>query len=327
MAVLGWTADRLGRRVFLLAAGGVMGLGISGLALSGSYAALLATLVVLYSASGLYDVGINAAAVDLEQTTRRRFLNLLHAAFSAGAMVGAISAGVLVQAGTDYRLIYLGLLVPLGAVLLAVATTRFPASGGGGASEEGEKPGRYGLYRHLPLLLVGLVATLGLGSEGEMEHWAGIYLRDTLGLPALLGGSGVAVFYAAMAVGRLGTAGAVRLFGNRGTLIGAGLLTAAGMTLALATREPLLVVAGFLLVGLSLSGVAPIAFSIAGDLAPKRAGEAISVVTTLGYGGFLLGPVIVGGLAEFLGLRTALATIAVAGIFIALLGNRVSSEG
>ena len=323
MAALGWTADRLGRRVFLLVSGVAMGVGISGLALSGSYAALIATLVVLYSASGLYDVGINATAVDLEQITGRRFLNLLHAAFSAGATIGAIASGVLVQAGADYRLVYLGLLAPLGAVLLAVAATRLP---GGGDPEAGEETGHYGLYRHLPLLLVGGIATLGLGSEGEMEHWSGIYLRDTLGLPALLGGSGVAVFFAAMAAGRLGTAGIVRLFGNRATLLGAGILTSAGMTLALATREPFLVVAGFLIVGLSLSGVAPIAFSVAGDLAPKKAGEAISVVTTLGYGGFLMGPVIVGGLAEVFGLRPALATIAVAGCVIALLANRVATR-
>ncbi len=271
MATLGWTADRLGRRAFLVLAGGVIGLGILGLALAGGYAALLATLVVLYSASGLYDVGINAAAVDLEQTTDRRFMAVLHAAFSGGAMCGALAAGVLIQAGTDYRAVYLALLVPLAAVTLAVATTRFPVSADGAfQNETGE--GRYGLTRHLPLLLVGLIATLGLLSEGEMEHWSGIYLRQTLGLPALLGGSGVAVFYAAMAAGRLGTAWAVRSFGNRSTLLAAGLFTAGGMGLALATREPPLVVCGFLIVGLALSGVAPIAFSAAGDLAPERAG-------------------------------------------------------
>jgi MFS family permease len=323
MATLGWAADRLGRKVFLVLTGGVLGLGISGLALSGGYAALLVTLVVLYSASGLYDVGINSAAVDLEQATGRRLMPLVHAAFSAGATVGAVGAGVLVQAGTDYRLVYLGLLAPLGLLLLAFAGARFPV---GEQDEPGETGGRthYGLYRHLPLLLVGGIAMLGLGSEGEMEHWSGIYLRDTLGLPALLGGSGVAVFYAAMAAGRLGTAGAVRLLGNRFTLLGAGLLTAAGMGLALATREPALVVAGFLIVGLSLSAVAPIAFSLAGDVAPGGTGVAVSVVTTLGYGGFLLGPVIVGGLAELAGLRTALLTIAAAGLVIAALGYRVS---
>ena len=325
MATLGWTSDRLGRKAFLVLSGGVFGLGISGLAVSGGYAALLVTLVVLYSASGLYDVGINSAAVDLEQATGRRFMPLVHAAFSAGATVGAVGAGVLVQAGANYRLVYLGLLVPLGLLLLGFAVARFPAGEQDGAAAGGGA--HYGLYRHLPILLVGGIATLGLGSEGEMEHWSGIYLRDTLGLPALLGGSGVAVFYAAMAVGRLGTAGAVRLLGNRTTLLLAGLSTAAGMGLALVTREPVLVVAGFLIVGLSLAAVAPIAFSMAGDVAPGGTGAAVSVVTTLGYGGFLLGPVIVGGLAELTGLRTALLTIVVAGLVIAVLALRVSTAG
>lgn len=105
-----------------------------------------------------------------------------------------------------------------------------------------------------------------------MEHWSGVYLRNTLGLSALLGGSGVAVFYGSMAVGRLGAAFVIGRLGNRPTLLVAGLLTAGGMALALATREPLLVVAGFLVVGLALSAVVPIAFSVAGDLAPGRAG-------------------------------------------------------
>lgn len=322
MATLGWTADRLGRRAFLIATGGVIGLGIAGLALAGGYAGLLVTLVLLYSATGLYDVGINASAVDLEQITGRRFMSFLHAAFSGGAMFGAIGAGVLIQAGADYRIVYLALLVPLAAVILAVAATRFPAAANGPSESNGEKRAQ-GLTRHLPLLLVGGIATLGLLSEGEMEHWSGIYLRQTLGLPALLGGSGVAVFYAAMAAGRLGTAWAVRSFGNRRTLLAAGLFTAGGMGLALATREPLLVVCGFLIVGLALSGVAPIAFSAAGDLAPERAGGAISVVTTLGYGGFLLGPVVVGGLAELFGLRVALGTIAAAGVLIFALALRL----
>ena len=323
MAGLGWTADRLGRRVFLVGCGTIFGVGIAGLAISEGYAALLATLVVLHSAAGLYDVGINAAAVDLEQVSRRRFMALLHATFSGGAMFGAVGAGVLIQAGADYRLVFLAMLIPLAGVILAVVTTHFPSRTGG---TPGDKLGdRYVLYRHLPLLLVGAIATLGLLSEGEMEHWSGIYLRQTLGLPALLGGSGVAVFYAAMAAGRLGTAWAMRSFGNRTTLLGAGLLTAAGMGLALATSEPSLVVCGFLLVGLALSGVAPIAFSSAGDLAPERAGSAISVVTTLGYGGFLLGPLAVGGLAELLGLRIALGIIAAAGLMIFVLALRLKS--
>lgn len=320
MGTLGWTADRLGRRVYLLAASLVFGLGTVGVALADGYAVLVAAMIVLYSATGLYDVGINAAAVDLEKTSGRRFMTLLHAAFSFGGVAGALSAGALLQAGVDYRYVYLMLLGPLVAVMLAVSSTRFPAPEPhqAGGAEKAE-----GLYRNLPLLLVAAIATLGMLSEGEMEHWSGVYLRGTLGLSALLGGSGVAVFFGAMTLGRLGAAWTIARFGDRRTLISAGILTTAGMSLALATREPALVVAGFLVVGLALSAVVPIAFSVAGDLAPGRAGAAISVVTTLGYGGFLLGPVIVGGLAEVVGLRVALGTIAVAGGVISTLALRV----
>jgi MFS family permease len=320
MALFGWTSDRLGRRVFLVLAGSVMGLGIAALPFVGGYAALLGALVLLYAASGLYDVGINAAAVDLEKAARRRFMAVLHAAFSAGGMAGALSAGALLSGGVDYRMVYLALVLPIAAVLLAVAVTRFPPPGQ--SSQDGHSTREVGLFRSLPLLLIAVIATLALLSEGEMEHWSGIYLRRTLGLSALLGGSGVAIFYGSMAVGRLGAAFVIRRLGNRRTLQGAGLLAACGMALALATREPLLVVAGFLIVGLALSAVVPIAFSVAGDLAPARAGGAISVVTTLGYGGFLLGPVLVGGLAEAVGLRAALGVIAVAGFLIFALSLR-----
>lgn len=324
MALLGWAADRLGRRPFLVASASVFGAGIVGLALTRSYATLLAALVTLYAASGLYDVGINAAAVDLEKSTGRRFMTLLHAAFSGGGVAGALSAGALLSAGMDYRFVYLGVLIPLGAVILAVTMTGFPPSV---ESEGGEEIERSRLYRNVPLLLVAAIATLGLLSEGEMEHWSGIYLRQSLALPVLVGASGVAVFHAAMAVGRLGAAGVVLRFGNRRTLLGAGLLAAGGMALSLATREPLLVVAGFLVVGLALSAVVPVAFSTAGDLAPSgRAGAAISVVTTFGYGGFLLGPVIVGGLAEVFGLRVALGTIVVAGILIFAFSLRLAGR-
>jgi MFS family permease len=321
MALLGWTSDRLGRRLFLALSGGVMGLGIAALAFAGGYQALLAALVTLYAASGLYDVGINAAAVDLERATGRRFMALLHAAFSAGGVAGALCAGALLSAGVDYVNVYLALLVPLGGVILAAATVRFPPPGEPSRGAGGARG--TGLFRSGPLLLVAVIATLALLSEGEMEHWSGIYLRQTLGLSALLGGSGVAVFYGSMAVGRLGAAFVIERLGNRRTLLGAGLLAAFGMVLALATREPLLVVAGFLAVGLALSAVVPIAFSVAGDLAPGHAGAAVSVITTLGYGGFLLGPVLVGGLAEVVGLRAALGVVALAGFLIFALSLRL----
>jgi MFS family permease len=337
MAALGWASDRLGRKMYLILAACAFGAGIAGLAISGSYTDLLLTFVVLYCFSGLYDVGINAVAVDLERVGGRRFMSYLHAAFSGGAMAGAVGAGALRQAGVDYRLVYLALLLPLAALVAAFAAARFPSPGAEGARDErvpdgtssaaGSEAeggaGRWDLYRSGPLLLVAAIACLGLLAEGEMEHWSGIYLRDTLGLAAIVGGSGVAVFYGAMAVGRVAVGWLVGRVGNRRTLLASGALAAGGMLLALATTSPALVVGGFVLVGLALAAVAPLAFSVAGDMVPDRAGSAVSVVTTFGYGGFLLGPPLVGGLAEVVGLRVALGVVAVAGLATFVLSLRL----
>src|ERR687898_1473118 len=93
MALLGWTSDRLERRAFLLVSGCVMGLGIAALAFVGGYWALLAALMVLYAASGLYDVGINAAAVDLERAAGRRFMAVMDAPLSPRGGGGGGPAG------------------------------------------------------------------------------------------------------------------------------------------------------------------------------------------------------------------------------------------
>ncbi len=339
MGALGWASDRLGRKAYLILASSAFGVGIAGLALAGSsYPALLATLVVLHSASGLYDVGMNAVAVDLERLSGRHLMPYLHAAFSGGAMAGSMGAGALRQAGVDYRLVYLALLVPLAFLVAAFAAARFPRPEAAGT--EGERPlggeasvastkaeggagGRWALYRNGPLLLVAAIACLGLLAEGEMYHWSGIYLRDTLGLAAVVGGSGVAVFYGAQALGRIAIGWLVGRVGNRLTLVGSGALAAVGMAFSLATTVPALVVGGFLLVGVGLAAVAPMAFSVAGKMVPERAGSAVSVVTTIGYGGFLLGPPLVGGLAEAIGLRAALGVIAVAGAAVFALSLRL----
>lgn len=58
--------------------------------------------------------------------------------------------------------------------------------------------------------------------------------------------------------------------------------------------------------------VAPIGFSLAGDLAPERTGETSSVVTLIGWSAFVISPAVIGGLTELLGLRLALSTVILA---------------
>ena len=107
------------------------------------------------------------------------------------------------------------------------------------------------------------------------------------------------------------------------TLRPAGLLTAAGMLVALTAAAPVLVVAGFLVVGLALAAVLPIALSLAGTIGTTTAGAASSVVTTISYAGFLLGPILIGAVADAAGLRTALGVVTITGVLITVLASTV----
>jgi MFS family permease len=163
-------------------------------------------------------------------------------------------------------------------------------------------------------------------SEGAMENWSVIYLRRELEAPALIGASGVAIFHAAMLAGRLGATRLLAHTERTTVLLGAGAAAAAAMALALLTTWAPLALLGFLGVGLALSVVAPITFSLAGDHAPEGTGQTSAALTTLGYGGFMLGPALIGGVAELASLRVSLGTIVVGGACIVVLAAMLGRQ-
>lgn len=321
MLLGGRVADRVGARTLGVAAGAILALSLIGFALVGSYAALVVVLLGFLAASGVYDVAVNAAAIGLERASRRRVLTLLHAAFSGGGATGALAAGLLIAAGIDFRWLYVATGILVASVMLAWRLGPMPPRAAAQAPMGGAS-----LYCSPLLLLLAVITALGFLSEGAMESWSAIYLRSSLDLPALIGAGGVATFHAAMLVGRLGTGAIVGRLGRVATLRSAGVAAAVGMTLALATELPALILLGFLVVGLALAGVAPVAFSLAGDASPGRAGQASAVITTIGYGGFLFGPGLVGGVAELTSLRLALAVIVAAGLGISGLTTLLQTK-
>lgn len=324
MVVAGRLADRIGPRRLALSSGAGLALSFAAFAAARDVPVLVACVLAFLAASGAYDVGINAAAIDHEQASGgRRLLPLLHASFSGGGALGAIVAGWLLAGQPGFRLGYAAVAVGIGAVLVAWATVRGEPRH---AAVAGAGSGSARLFTRPVLLLLASITALAFLSEGAMETWSAIYLRGTLDVTPLVGAAGVAVFHGAMLVGRLTTATLTGRLGRRLTLRAAGVLAALAMLGALVTDLPGLAIGGFLFVGIALASVAPLAFSLAGDADPARAGQVSAVITTIGYAGFLLGPALIGGVAELASLRLALGVVVVAGVLIALLGGQVPRE-
>jgi MFS family permease len=294
-------------------------------------------LFCFFALAGAYDVGINTAGMHVEQRRGRRAMPLLHAGYSGGAAVGAIGTGTLLHLGVPFRpLFVLGAAVPAVVAALVFVRRRLFV-GAHPAAHPIEPPGAEPqgalrsdtVHRSVPqaarpfrsptIWLLALITGLCFFGEGSVETWSALYLSQVLGAAVLIGAAGPAVFHTAMFVGRLLSAATVARFGPYATLRGAGVLCAAGMALALGTDSIVATLAGFLVTGLALAAIAPQAFSIAGDHAGGRGGEASSLITMVGYGGFLFGPALIGGLSEAFGLRIALAALIAAGAGIGVL--------
>ncbi|MEX6785582.1 MFS transporter, partial [Pseudomonas aeruginosa] len=170
---------------------------------------------------------------------------------------------------------------------------------------------------------LGLLILCAFVSEGGVADWSALFLHSVLDASERVAALGFAAFSAAMVVGRL--------FGDRlrgriddaPLLRGLGSLATLGMLVALFSPWPALSIAGFGVVGLGLSVMVPIVISAAGNQPGIDPVIGVAAVSTVGYGGLLMGPPLIGLLAHEIGLRWALLVLVGLCLLLALRADLV----
>ena len=288
--------------------------------------ALGATLFVWGSFYGSWDVAMNVHGSAVEQRAGRDWMPRYHACWSVGGIAGAGCGALAAQLGGPLVLHFAAVAVVC-IVLVMVSLRSFvedraalqpPAP----APEEAHSRRRVLTGR---LLLVGVVTICATTLEGAAADWLALFLTDERGATASLAAFGYAVFAVAMAAGRFsGTAVAERL-GRHGAVRVGGLVSFAGVLLTVLGPGLASAYVGAALWALGVCLVFPAAVSAGGE-APYRPADAIAAVTTIGYGGFLLGPPLIGLLADRVGLGRALLVLLVLAAGIAALAPAVRSR-
>ncbi len=167
------------------------------------------------------------------------------------------------------------------------------------------------------VLLLGVLAACSTYGEGSVTDWGALRLHG-LGAGAGLAAIGYAAFALAEACGRVAGSWLLARFGQRTVLVSGGIATCAGMLCAAFAPSIPVVVAGFALAGLGLANAFPAAMTRVGLLAGPHG---VAIASTLGYGGFLLGPPTIGFLAAAVGLGPSdLTTVSVLALVSAALG-------
>jgi MFS family permease len=160
-----------------------------------------------------------------------------------------------------------------------------------------------------------------------MFDWAGVYFDKIVQAPAELTTLGYVAFMSTMAGGRfVGDKLAVRLGVKRLIQLN-GILIAMGLLIAVFFPTLIAATFGFLLVGMGVSTVVPLVYGAAGKSKTMSAGIALAAVSSISFFGFLLGPPMIGFIAEASSLRVSFAIIAALGFCATLLVGKVRMNG
>ena len=311
----GRVIGRFGPRAVALGAGLAAAVAVGLLLATPVYAVLLMLMVVFGLASSLFDVSINVAASELERQAGRPLMSGFHGLFSLGGMAGAALGsavhGLGLTAPQHLLMAALGCAVLTVWGCLRMHAARDAASGGHGMV----------LPRGV-LGLIGLLAALGLLCEGAIYDWSVLYMRDALQADAATAALAYAAFSGAMAATRFGGDWVRARFSSVRLVQVCGGLSALGMALTLATGQPVLALLGFALIGLGLGNVVPVLFSAAARVPGVAPADGIAAVAALGYFGMMMGPPLIGLVAEERSLTAGLALVVLFAATLSLAARR-----
>ena len=272
-----------------------------GPALATSFVQLLVAAVVLGAFAGFIDVLENAQAAELERFAGRPLINGFHGFWSLGAIVGSIVAGAAAYAGVSALALF-----ALAAIVAAAASAPFlrhlPDTRSGAARIAPAGAGR--LWLTGAVIAVAAISLCSSVVEGGTSDWSSLYLREfSHANPGLAAGgfAGFALaatlvrFRADLLTAHTSPAAVARL---------AGLVAGLGLALAIAVPALPGAITGFVLVGIGISVMVPLAYSAGANL--SHSGTALALVLAAGYAGSVVGPGLIGFTADHVGLRVAL---------------------
>jgi predicted MFS family arabinose efflux permease len=304
-----WALPRWGshRLVPVMVAGYAIAGPAVGLAWSAS--SLFGALALWGLFQGGLDVTMNTQAAAVERLARAPIMPRFHGMWSLGALLGAVIGAACVGAhvGLVPQLVIIGAVVLIAGQALTRRLVPDPVDPGPASGSDARKPRPAWMTTSVAILAA--VAFASMTCEGAAADWSANYLRNVVGAGPGVSGLSYAAYALMMVITRLG---AMRLHARasiRQLLPGLALFAAAVMSVTLATANPVIGVLGFASLGAGVALLVPTAFSAA--YTAGGAGPAIASVAATGWLGYLLGPPLIGHLAEKVGLSAALATVPV----------------
>ena len=281
---------------------------------------LAGAAVLLGLSNGFLDVCMNTNATTVERAWGVPLMSSFHALFSLGGMAGALGISFMLRLGVGLvgsMVIAAGVAAALTVSSLGVGLRR------GLAMNDVATEVPLWRWPDPVVMRIGALAFLAMLVEGAMADWSGVFMTEVTGVSAAIAATAYAAFAVAMVAGRVFGDRIVRGLGPARVLGIGGVTVCAAMLVAIALPQRDIARVCFAVAGLGLSNLIPVLFSAGARVKPERPEEGVAGAAMGGYAGFLFGPVIIGSMAQVIGLRLALLLLAVAAAILAALAPRL----
>lgn len=316
LPIAGWAVHQYGSRKVIMIGSFAYAMTLPLIGLSPSLYMLVPVLVLYGMLGNVMNISLNTQGLALEDEMGKSILASFHGLWSLAGFTGAgIGAGMIFLKASP-ALHYAAVMVLSIVIILSakgyVIKDRKTTEGGSGLVMK--KPDAL-------LLRISLIAFLGMMAEGCMFDWSGVYFKKVVQSDPSLIALGYVAFMGAMASGRFITDKVAARYTKVEVIQVSGVLIFIGLSLAVVFPTVTMATAGFLLVGLGVASIIPLSYSIAGRSKLYSPSVALALVSTISFFGFLLGPPLIGFIAELFNLKVSFALIAVAGLGITVLSS------
>ncbi|WP_375451707.1 MFS transporter [uncultured Devosia sp.] len=253
------------------------------------------------------ELGLNVQADAVEKSTGTLIMSTSHGCWSLGIMTGSLIGSALAALGLEAHwaiALVAFIVLPIALVaagLLPAVATEMPHRAAG-------KRSAWSLPSWALLGICFFVFGITM-TEGAMADWSAVFLRDVFGADGGAAGLGYSVFAMMVAAGRFGGDRLKARFGAVALARGAGLLGLAGVTMLLFAANSRIALLGFATIGLGVSVGFPLAVTAAASLTDRSSSANVAILSFMALLGFLVGPPIIGFIAEHVQMRVGLAAL------------------
>jgi MFS family permease len=277
--------------------------------MANTFGTLAGAFVLFGGLTSIAGIAINAHAIDIEKAYAKAIMSSFHALFSIGGLAGATAGGVMaahhftiLQSMTTVAVV----LSLLGALLISKLfdVTQYDYAEDHEVIETTRKHHKGAWWRKV--LLIGSLMFICFLCEGAIADWSAIYMKNVHGAGPLVAVLAYMVFNSLMTIGRLAGDSVIRRVGSVQTLVSGGVLGIVGLLIGLLSSNIVVSLIGFGIIGAGLSVLVPILISMAGNLSGGDRNMAIAAASTCGSVGLMVGPAVIGFVAQSYNLLTAM---------------------